>query len=504
MNSADLSSHLPDPLPLSSLGGATPFEHKEREDEKIEKEALLPPAGSSGTPAASEIKEKSGNIPKHIQEIKTKNAQAWSKFVNDHPFFAALIALIYKFAVKLLFLPALSLNKQELAKAREDFFASRTPSAKEKEEANAKARDAIAALEDAEDLKKDITKPTPLVASTVEAINKRFSITLSPSDLNRLHVARMDAKIIESLPPTVKRKMGYSSTIHPALSMLRDIIAEHHLEALSKKIQAEARLKITTADGVKLDCCQLLADPPGKKWVIRLNGNKEGYEDTLVHLDRDLRIPFGVNVLTGNPRGVGESEGFPTGSHDLVLDAEAMYQHLIGRGIKPEDIIISGYSLGGGRAAQLAVMHPESHLWLERTFSSHSEAANELVTSYVHSRLIGNIAQQATKGGWELDTLTALESLNPKRYTIVEHSKDEIIFGHARLGARVKAAYDSRPVAEKDEPMPLILISDEAVKGVTSYHMYPLSSIISAKEAQQVTHRMNAVFERAVHPKSEP
>ncbi|MBD2450055.1 alpha/beta fold hydrolase [Nostoc sp. FACHB-152] len=61
---------------------------------------------------------------------------------------------------------------------------------------------------------------------------------------------------------------------------------------------------------------------------------------------------LGSQVLAVNYRGFGQSTGQPTEA-GLYDDGYAMAKHLIDSGIKPEDIIVHGYSLGGAIAADV-------------------------------------------------------------------------------------------------------------------------------------------------------
>ncbi|WP_434223354.1 alpha/beta fold hydrolase [Xenorhabdus bakwenae] len=62
----------------------------------------------------------------------------------------------------------------------------------------------------------------------------------------------------------------------------------------------------------------------------------------------------GVDMLAVNMRGYGSSDGHPS-EKGLYQDARTMFSYLVNdRGIKPENIIIHGYSMGGAVAADLA------------------------------------------------------------------------------------------------------------------------------------------------------
>ncbi len=69
-------------------------------------------------------------------------------------------------------------------------------------------------------------------------------------------------------------------------------------------------------------------------------------------------------------RGYGNSSGFPSES-GLYSDAEAIYQHVILReGLRPQDIMAFGVSLGSGPAAYIASRHPIGTLALLSPYTS--------------------------------------------------------------------------------------------------------------------------------------
>lgn len=58
-----------------------------------------------------------------------------------------------------------------------------------------------------------------------------------------------------------------------------------------------------------------------------------------------------VNILAIDYRGFAESTGYPT-ERGTIEDALSAIKWLIGRGAKPEDILVIGHSLGAGIATQ--------------------------------------------------------------------------------------------------------------------------------------------------------
>lgn len=83
---------------------------------------------------------------------------------------------------------------------------------------------------------------------------------------------------------------------------------------------------------------------------------------------RDL-MNEGYGVWSVGYPGYPGSEGKPSQA-GLTLAAERQYELILERGIKPENIIFYGTSLGSGVAAQLAVRHKPTLLIMDAPFNS--------------------------------------------------------------------------------------------------------------------------------------
>lgn len=77
---------------------------------------------------------------------------------------------------------------------------------------------------------------------------------------------------------------------------------------------------------------------------------------------------LGLAALTVDYPGYGPNEGSPSEAK-TYQSAEAAWQWAVGQGYRPEDILIYGYSLGGGVASYLADRHPPAALVLDSTFT---------------------------------------------------------------------------------------------------------------------------------------
>jgi hypothetical protein len=78
---------------------------------------------------------------------------------------------------------------------------------------------------------------------------------------------------------------------------------------------------------------------------------------------------LGYGVLLANYRGYGGSGGSPSETA-LVGDGLALLDHLAGRGISPQSVVLYGESLGSGVAVQVAALRDVLAVVLEAPFTS--------------------------------------------------------------------------------------------------------------------------------------
>jgi len=123
--------------------------------------------------------------------------------------------------------------------------------------------------------------------------------------------------------------------------------------------------------------------------VLYLHGSARNIS---YHLESVLRYrELGYNLLLVDYRGYGKSTGGKPSESNVYEDAEAAWQYLIGqRGVKPQQAIIYGLSLGGAIAIDLAVHHPEAAgLIMEGSFTS-MQAMGEIKYEFLPVGLLLN------------------------------------------------------------------------------------------------------------------
>jgi pimeloyl-ACP methyl ester carboxylesterase len=110
---------------------------------------------------------------------------------------------------------------------------------------------------------------------------------------------------------------------------------------------------LTTEDGLRLRALYR-APRPGMPTLLMFHGNGEAVFESVAAL-RPL-IPDGYGMLLSEYRGFGGNPGQPS-EQGLYRDARAAWSWLRGKHVSPDSIVIIGYSLGTGVAAQLALEH---------------------------------------------------------------------------------------------------------------------------------------------------
>ncbi|HSI17286.1 MAG TPA: alpha/beta fold hydrolase [Sphingomonas sp.] len=110
---------------------------------------------------------------------------------------------------------------------------------------------------------------------------------------------------------------------------------------------------LTTGDGLRLRALYH-APRPGKPTLLMFHGNGHAVAGSAAAM-RPL-IGNGYGMLLSEYRGFGGNPGRPS-EQGLYRDARAAWAWLRGKGVSPDRIVIIGYSLGAGVAAQLALEH---------------------------------------------------------------------------------------------------------------------------------------------------
>lgn len=111
------------------------------------------------------------------------------------------------------------------------------------------------------------------------------------------------------------------------------------------------------------------------KVLIYLHGNAQNVSAWYLAVTEIIKnIP--VNILIVDYRGYGKSTGKPS-LKGVIVDAISMYDYVIERGFKEENISLLGRSLGGGIALELATRKKIKSINLISAFTSLADMCRE-------------------------------------------------------------------------------------------------------------------------------
>ncbi len=132
---------------------------------------------------------------------------------------------------------------------------------------------------------------------------------------------------------------------------------------------------LTTSDGIRVHGW-FVPNERGRTTALFLHGNAGNISHRLEMLDIIHRL--GLSCLIIDYRGFGQSQGSPS-EQGVYLDAEAAWDWLVAsKGLRSQEIISWGRSLGGPVAARLARNKDPGALIIESTFTSMPELGQKL------------------------------------------------------------------------------------------------------------------------------
>jgi uncharacterized protein len=123
---------------------------------------------------------------------------------------------------------------------------------------------------------------------------------------------------------------------------------------------------LTTPDTEKLVAWYTQASK-NKPTILYFHGNAAGLIDRAERMGKYQALGFGFFMPAY--RGFAGSSGSPS-EKALIADARLAYEYLLKRGVRPEDIVVFGESLGTSVATQLAASVKVGAVILESPFTS--------------------------------------------------------------------------------------------------------------------------------------
>jgi fermentation-respiration switch protein FrsA (DUF1100 family) len=215
------------------------------------------------------------------------------------------------------------------------------------------------------------------------------------------------------------------------------------------------RIELQGEDGIKLTGWVVLSDKDttSSPWILFCHGNASdiSYPDYIERYKLFTRL--GLNVLTFDYRGFGETRGTPSET-GLYKDALTIYNYLTVTKMIPSDrIIIYGHSLGTGVAIDLATRVPAAALVVEAGFRSNPETAHQMYP-FLPERLMWLLMKNRFMSIDKIDRIPI-----PKLFI---HSTDDEIFpiseGRAlydkalqpKSFLEIKGSHDPAPMESKE------------------------------------------------------
>ena len=133
-------------------------------------------------------------------------------------------------------------------------------------------------------------------------------------------------------------------------------------------------VRFAAADGVKLHGW-MIPYPESDRYVLYCHGNAENVARTGNGVAKLMGAAMKANVFVYDYRGYGKSAGKPS-EPGIKLDTDAAMDWLCQRfEIAPTDVIVEGFSVGGGPAVYIGLNRGCKGLLLQRTFSSLPDVA---------------------------------------------------------------------------------------------------------------------------------
>jgi fermentation-respiration switch protein FrsA (DUF1100 family) len=124
---------------------------------------------------------------------------------------------------------------------------------------------------------------------------------------------------------------------------------------------------LETTDGIKINGW-FIENKASDKVILHFHGNGGNLSNRLAIIQFLYNLP--ANIFIIDYHGYGKSQGKPS-EKNLYLDAKAAYDFLVKKKkFPPSHVIVSGSSLGGGVATELASREKIGGLILLRTFTA--------------------------------------------------------------------------------------------------------------------------------------
>lgn len=214
--------------------------------------------------------------------------------------------------------------------------------------------------------------------------------------------------------------------ILPALSVSKEKIFEERKIVLQ---QGGLIQTLLTKDNECLDVVTIESETnkhlptQHQKWIVYFNGNWGYSEKNFTDMANKSKAT-GASVISFNYSGVGESKGVCDSSDKIIEDGCTVMRHLERKGVKQENILFYGPSIGGGVSCAVAKEYPEVSIVVDRSFTSLSQTIRSFAWIPIYQDLFAWIVDQ----WWDLDCLTNFLQVKGKKYLVVANQDFVIRF----------------------------------------------------------------------------
>ncbi len=194
---------------------------------------------------------------------------------------------------------------------------------------------------------------------------------------------------------------------------------------------------VETPDKVKLNAYHFKKKEanPNTETLIFFQSNASFTEQGVYGwlIEKAIERNSNCNFVVFDYRGVGNSKGMPKKIKDLLVDGESVYQfttaplNVNGLGIKPENLRIYGWSLGGLISGNIKALHPEckaNRYVNERSLAKLSDVGKYLLHKWIRP-LFFWFPCALRKLEWDLDL--PVNQLDGKNTLYVFHHLDTTI-----------------------------------------------------------------------------
>lgn len=212
-------------------------------------------------------------------------------------------------------------------------------------------------------------------------------------------------------------------------------------------------------------------------YVIHFGGNAESWQRGRIYEAARNAARDGVASICFNPPGIGASKGERVSERDMIEAGKKQVKDLIEFGVKPERIILKGFSLGGETAtlvaSELKKEGKEVNLFNDRSFSS----LNNVVKGWVkklHLPVSEKFVDKVLKRyGWEMNASEAWKNIDEDKKVMLYTPQDAIITDRGGLFQ----------AASREEKPNIVEISPSEV--LENNHLSHLSYLTSKKLFQE-------------------